>query len=849
MKLNPGKKVIFVVPFVTLSRAQTTNITKACGGNRVHVQFYKDPTPKGADSTWDVLVVCPMSLHKFNLANIGLLVVDELSAVGTQLVGWVDEKGETGERLSRAVDLLKCLAQQVTTVVLCGAQADAFERERMLALLGIDPSVAMLMYEHIGDGPVIPVARLESTDHAINFMWHYYEQGLKVAIHFRHASDVDCVAVYAQAKAEECGLRAPVLLKWTRESLANYKASPHPAADVTKYLQATRPEIMAYTTALSPGMSIDDDDLIDVRIMVEPSVGSGAGDKVIGQMPGRFRKVKNQLVLISAPNIGTQKDNGDAIMAMLATTRGADTHTRLSDQGDAECVLKEGLLNDLKLEAFVYASKGISFDGILPHIGKTHVVAVPNPGGVVVSSEPDPLWRKIRKEQGHDDPDSPIHHFTKTEFECMCMRSGDSYAHMLDKSKKAMFTARMLPRRFVTSGAEWVLDSGRLSNRSFNLVIAHYNQFFVMQLFVFSAHTASTTVDGRQLISQVAAECGVPAHTVACDADLAVDAIRHLCTLASLSVTPSLSLQRYEAGDTASAKAYTWLADKWEKVRTFSTRSAVLPHMPPNRNDDVGWERCMKRIFKAQLGVGIKKQKLRKNEQVARYTLTPGSLWKTLGVNLAVYTQWLLGEEAAMVTLSPRVCVPCELCDHDGGPVECVFQGGVARCAGRSSLDCDAHRSLGTPLDVGPATEFTDRMSTRNTVQAALQLTTNIDLPAPPVCTLISAQGDQEGTEVDNALVDRLLQFMGFIDGTKTKAPVTVGDILLAVTTHPLPLLEEQTRVQLELQLSLLSLREWRNARQVTPVLRRLSTKAGFKITSRLLSRNAADSRSYTITQ
>jgi hypothetical protein len=149
---------------------------------------------------------------------------------------------------------------------------------------------------------------------------------------------------------------------------------------------------MAYTTALSPGMSIDDDDLIDVRIMVEPNVGSGAGDKVIGQMPGRFRKVKNQLVLISAPNIGTRKDNGDAIMVILATTRGADTHTRLTDQGDAECVLKEGLLNDLKLEAFVYASRGISFSGILPHIGHTHIVAVPKPGGVV-GNEDRVAWK------------------------------------------------------------------------------------------------------------------------------------------------------------------------------------------------------------------------------------------------------------------------------------------------------------------------------------------------------------------------------------------------------------------------------------------------------------------------
>jgi hypothetical protein len=865
MKVNPGKKVVFVVPFVTLSRAQTTNIAKACGGKRVHVQFYKDPTPKGTDSTWDVLVVCPMSLHKFNLAHIGLLVIDELSAVGTQLVGWVDEKGETGERLSRAVDLLKCLAQQVTTVVLCGAQADAFERERMLALLAIDPSVAMLMYEHVGRGPVIPVARLESTDHAINFMWHYYEQGLKVAIHFRHASDVDCVAVYAQAKAQECGVRPPVLLKWTRESLAKHKALPHPAADVTKYLQATRPEIMAYTTALSPGMSIDDDDLIDVRIMVEPNIGSGAGDKVIGQMPGRFRKVKDQLVLISAPNIGTQRDNGDAIMAMLATTRGADTHTRLSEQGDAECVLKEGLLNDLKLEAFIYASKGISFSGILPHIGNTHVVAVPTPGGVVVSSEPDPLWLKIRKERGHD-PDTVIAHLTETEIKYIRSKTNDTVTSGLHRSERALFIARMLPRQFVATGGAWVRRYS-LSNATFKLVDVYFHQFMVLQSFVWTmalpGHAGRNVQEG--LVEQYAALYSRTAMRITATSELAVLAIKHLCTLACLqSSQAELSVQVYVPKVSDLAQAYSWVSDHWAEVQSLTSKNCILPVSIPARHECTKWLKCVRRVTKKQMGVNMEKRykKTGRTHDAAStwFVFTAGSMWKTLGVDLKVYIPWLLGEEATThFMVSPLVYVSCEICDVVNGPVQCLYQGGLARCTTRSTQDCSAHRDMTLPLDTGLQQDFDARVVEDNqteTLEAGRLEEPTSSVFAPVVYALGNSDVNSEHKEQEDVVLtdtldvlDRLLVFLGFTQGTQTEECVAAEDILMAATNVNNVLSStHEAQIKQVFGLTVSAMRQWSNVRQITVALRSVAKTAKFRVVNTRIQKNCKRLRAYIIT-
>jgi hypothetical protein len=862
---NRGKKVVYVVPFQNLSQEQTTNLRNASRGpNGPRIHFYRDGDPVDADK-WDILVVCPMSLYKFNFTDVGLFVLDELSGLNNQLVGWIDEDGRVSMRLDQAVDIIKDkLKTPGSTILLCGAQANKFEQERILALVDIDSSVDMLMYEHSGTGPVIPIARLDSLAHAINFMWYYYMQGERVAIHFRHASDVRDAAKYTTAKALECGVTPPRFLEWTRQSLAEYKRRPHPSEDVTMYLQATMPQIMAYTTALSPGMSVNDE-LFERRIMAEPDTGSGAGSKVIGQMPGRMRKMKDQTILLYAPDnddgsIQSHRDIEDRVMKKLAKLPGASVHTVIRSDGTPECRLQPGLRNSLKLEAAVFAEKGTTFNSIRSHIGDTRLV--PTPTGV--SSTADPLWLKIRRERGHDPADSIIAHLIETEIKYMRFNTDNSVTtDGLKKSERALFTARMLPRRFVTAaGDDWV-HRYSLSNKTFNVVDKYFHQFMVLQSFVWAMSLPS--MQHHELVEQYAALYARTAIRITAKSELAVLTIRHLCTLACLqSSETALSVQVYEPNSSDLAQAYRWVHSNWTQVQSLSSRNCALPANIPGRYDSTEWLRCVRRVTRTQMGVNMEKKKKKKQNKnktgmatdsaSAWFTFTAGSLWKTLGVHLEVYVPWLLGGEATTTFIvSPSVCTPCDLCDVGSGPVDCLYQGGIARCTVKSSEDRTAHRIMALPLDTGLKIDFDNRLLKRNAETVQMYNLAEQKVPEPAVLMQITSDKEEEEEQENgvpngtSAVVDTMLKFFGFVDGARTTQSVSAKEVLSAIANNSPLSSTDQLHVQRVFGLSASTMCEWSNARQITPVLRRLAAKEQFDITSKLTKRKVADSRVYTI--
>jgi hypothetical protein len=157
---------------------------------------------------------------------------------------------------------------------------------------------------------------------------------------------------------------------------------------------------------------------------------------------------------------------------------------------------------------------------------------------------------------------------------------------------------------------------------------------------------------------------------------------------------------------------------------------------------------------------GIEKKKKKKNRSTS-YLLTTGSLWRTLGIDLASYAKWLLSEDAVRYVVSAGVSVPCMLCNCDGGPVECVFQGGIARCTSQPSQECEEHRDVYKPLDVDRATDSGARCI------AAIE---SMEHDASEAVATLMDGSVAENVEVqdDMVLVDKLLQFMGFPDGHRT---------------------------------------------------------------------------------
>jgi hypothetical protein len=838
MQANPLKRIVWVVPFTQLARAQATNIRTAlaadAGTVTVRVHMYKDP-PLPPDAEWDVLITCAMSLCNFRFTGIGLVVLDELSAIGAQLAGWISEDPVLSRRLEQSIDIIAAIASSANaTLVLAGAQADAFAVERVLALLNIKPDVDILVYRHVEPGPEIPVVRLQSTAHAVNVVQHHCAQGRRVAVHVRHARDAEHLAEYLRRKS---GDENACVLLWTHASVEACKMNPHPSANITEYLQALRPSAIVYTTALSPGMGVDAD-LFDCRVMIEGDSGSGAPAKVLAQMPGRMRKMKDLTIALYAPAAGAYKssDAGDQIMSQLVTHGCADVHTRLSADGTPECVLKPGLRNDCKLEAVMHSERSVTFEDILPHIGNTREVPMPS-DLECVSTEPDPLWTQICKRgDGDVDLDKVINHLTETEIKWLRIKTNKSFAEVLDRSERALFVAKKLPREFVTAGPEWLLTHS-LSNKTFNLVEAHYHQFLVLQGYVWSSKGVSDHVH----MAEIARSNGRMALDITADSEVAVMAINHLLTLASLKQTTSTSVEVYTASHTSLVQAHDWARDNWRQVRKLSSRHCVLPNTAPSRNDVGRWRTLLTWVVKKQLGMGVRTRK-DKNKNVIGCTFgaTGKSIWKTLGVDIPAYTQWLLGDKSITLSTSPCVVVPCGLCGDNARPVKCVYQGGVARCMLKSSENSEKHRDTTSPLDVGLATSFEDRVAGGEKVSASCALMLTNDQPL---------EEEEEETKTDASLVDRLLMYIGFVDGVRTKEALVLGDMLAAIATNEPLSPAEQVRVKHEFQLDMQDIRTWKSAGNITKPLLRFAGQVGFKLSSKLTKRRDVQSRVYLIEQ
>jgi hypothetical protein len=264
------------------------------------------------------------------------------------------------------------------------------------------------------------------------------------------------------------------------------------------------------------------------------------------------------------------------------------------------------------------------------------------------------------------------------------------------------------------------------------------------------------------------------------------------------------------------------------------SRSCILAAGVPEDSDAEEWFKCARKVIKETLGMGMKKGNAANTYQISPLAK---SVWSTLGVDLNLYVRWLLEGGADKHIPSPCVLVLCDLCDPDGdGPdVECVYQRGLARCTSRSSEEAGAHRDIKSPLDVGKPGDFTRRVA-------------RIQSAHPAAAIEIVDEEEEEEVKVDGTLVDRVLRFMGFVDGIHTSSAVRLTDVRLAVERNsPLSALD-QSLAESELGVSLSNL-QVASVRRITGVLQKATVNAGFTLKNKLLIRNATDSRVYTIQQ
>jgi hypothetical protein len=84
-----------------------------------------------------------------------------------------------------------------------------------------------------------------------------------------------------------------------------------------------------------------------------------------------------------------------------------------------------------------------------------------------------------------------------------------------------------------------------------------------------------------------------------------VATLKNILILAGISVDSTLLLRTYMPAQAIKKVAHRWLAARWDTVRTFTTRSSLIPQSPPTLTDIDAWKRCLKRILTARLGVDV----------------------------------------------------------------------------------------------------------------------------------------------------------------------------------------------------------------------------------------------------
>jgi hypothetical protein len=168
------------------------------------------------------------------------------------------------------------------------------------------------------------------------------------------------------------------------------------------------------------------------------------------------------------------------------------------------------------------------------------------------------------------------------------------------------------------------------------------------------------------------------------------------------------------------------------------------------------------------------------------------------------------------------------------------------------------------PLDVGTAKEFADRIAKRKSPEIISLYSfsqegddddgdDDMTIPSPVFALMCEQQDGKEAeqqtqTKMDPEVVDRLLKFLGFVDGVNTSEPVSVEGVLVAVANNEPLSQADQAHVTERLALSMSTVIQWSNARQITLTLRKLAISAELNITTARVKRDFTRSRAYTVT-
>jgi hypothetical protein len=748
LKKDPNNKILFLGPFISLTESVTQRLRVAVAdavekGIIKHnhgfvISHYKEPGE--LTKQFDVLMCHSQSMKRFPLKDVNVVVIDEVRCFNEQQCAWRHPEDQTRSNINGSFDLLKALSKQI--VILSGANIDDRTREITLNLLGIHTDAEVIQYSHETLGPVKEVHTIKYEGLFQQKLWKDVLDGHRIVVSVKHAKTARKMHKWLQmevvnynTEVREQQLDVSLLsvqsVAWTAEWVKSCEDSP--ARNPTQWMTKHNIQVVFFTNAMSPGMSVDHPlGYWHCVYMYVGSMGQGASNAVMGQMPQRFRHLvdTNLYVYLEFPHSSaTTAATTNATIPWTASEQVLRDHKHeaqlyMHDHGSVKG-LKPSVVNDsrwlLAVDQMKENNEG-TLNGILKYAGNTrigehHDTYVPTTAS----------WKKLTAEEKQSNV-LATRHITSNE---VPLEGEIKIPWTDDQNREATFRyiAKSLAPHLVTK----VGYASRLSltPRSFAVAYQFYDQLLlVQQLALFDRSTFSMQLGHNDAAAK--------------NADAIHSKIANICALADMVafsggdtslVTQGLCMTTSIIGNSNNSNpSYKWLQADWDMVRKQGGRYLPLPASIPKQNDADEWQKCLQRLVKSQTGYDISKQ-----------SVTGRSMWTQLGVDMRTFMDWTREQralkEAGAVSNLFRIVEPsnenCAECDT-GEDVPCVQQRGIWRCIKRDRDDKSSHRMVYEPLDV----------------------CYNL-----PVAEEVEEEEKQLTQVVDFSLVDRLLSHVGFLGG------------------------------------------------------------------------------------
>lgn len=703
---DPNARVVYLNPYNGTS-TQIFSALHAALPAGTPIAIHTDIHTAQVD--WRVLVCHPRSLYRFDLRVCSMLIIDELSAFNEQLISWDLSESHVRESVEKAQVTLSLLVPRAARLVLCCAQISDKQIRLFNELASIKRPMPTLLYRSLHKPALTELVVINSHDCFLAMIWDAVINDKRIAV---------AVGTAASARRHDTWLRKKIhehnrtndqsrLLEsfstvWSAETLRHVGKAR--ITDVTRYLTDQGTRALFYTSALSPGMSIEHPFGYWTHRCLHLCKNTGPSLNIIAQILNRVRKLTDHSVFCyieprsAKPPIDEKKISSE----YLRTHPSAVESVIGEETGHVQASLKNNYANELRLDLLrerQLTSPAEIMEALQQKLDNARVTMRIEP-----ACEPCPVWAAVSAAK-KPLPDVAFHTHREVEREGALQRASNRAGrrsagmrdrHVLDLRRCLPVSLLPVDQRYLnlhpkTSVFQRVMTTPR-ALESLRLMCTidpcEFNTMLDIRLQLIrnespdadyiSLHDRIYTTEVFFLLSRLLLRYQ--------------DIVDALDAATLVFVRSELSYAHYDylLGDYTSIIYFMrvhgpMITNVWSKARRAEFKEVLAGTKP----FDPAFRLALFRLCCSQAGIGLNANH---SEKLRHSANNP---WKAIGVRLDPLVESIKNPTPIIDQYSLEACADCQT----GELTECLRQDGRWVCTSAPSIAVGAHRDLYSPLD------------------------------------------------------------------------------------------------------------------------------------------------------